>query len=490
MCKADPDSQQAEFILRGGLHGQRPRRSGFSRCGGVGLRPGGRPVPVALTSSLTPNTIGPMKILMVGNGGREHALLWKLRQDAPSAELFATRPNPGMASLATPVDLAPDDIDGLTSWAESNDPTLTVIGPEAPLASGLGDAFRKRSFPVFGPTAAAARIESSKAFAKELMVRVDVPTAAHRTFTRWPAAESYISDVGGPLAVKASGLAAGKGAIVCPSTEEALEAAQAMLTGDSFGEAGSEIVVEEFMEGEELSVFGMTDGRHVVLLLPSQDYKRIGEDDIGPNTGGMGAYSPVSIVTSEMIDEVRDKIFLPVLDGLERAATPFRGLLYAGLMITGTGLKVVEFNCRFGDPETQVVIPLMASSLLDLMLPVARGGSIEGATCEWQEGTALNTVLASEGYPGSYEREKEISVPAELSDREGLLIFHAGTREDGGRLLTNGGRVLSVVGIGEDLEQARERSLAGADEIEFEGKTLRRDIGWRAFASRARATRS
>jgi len=343
---------------------------------------------------------------------------------------------------------------------------------------------------VFGPTAAAARIESSKAFAKELMVRVDVPTAAHRTFTRWPAAKSYISDVGGPLVVKASGLAAGKGVIVCPSTEEALDAARAMLTNDSFGKAGSEIVVEEFMEGEELSVFGVTDGRNVVLLIPSQDYKRIGEDDIGPNTGGMGSYSPVPLVTSEMIDEVRDRIFLPVLDGLESAATPFRGLLYAGLMITGEGLKVIEFNCRFGDPETQAVIPLMASSLLDLMLPVARGGSIEGSTCEWQESTALNTVLASEGYPGSYEREKEISVPAELLDREGLLIFHAGTREEGGRLLTNGGRVLSVVGIGKDLEQARDRSLAGADEIEFEGKTLRRDIGWRAFASRARATRS
>ncbi len=431
-----------------------------------------------------------MRILMVGNGGREHSLLWKLRQDAPAAELFATRPNPGMAPLVTPLDLALDDIDGLTAWAEGNEPTLTVIGPEAPLALGLADAFRKRSLPVFGPTAAAARIESSKAFAKELMVRVGVPTATHRTFTRWPVAESYISDLGGPLVVKASGLAAGKGAIICPSTEDALDAAREMLTGDSFGDAGAEIVVEDFMEGQELSVFGITDGRHVVLLPASQDYKRIGEGDIGPNTGGMGAYTPVPLVTHEMIDEVRDGIFLPVLDGLERAATPFRGLLYAGLMVTEEGLKVVEFNCRFGDPETQALLPLMASSLLDLMLPVARGGSIEGARCEWRASSALNTVLASGGYPESYEKGKEISIPDELCDREGILIFHAGTRGDGGRLFTNGGRVLSVVGLGEDLEQARERSLAGADLVEFEGKTLRRDIGWRAFASRARATRS
>ena len=431
-----------------------------------------------------------MRILIVGNGGREHVLLWKLRRDAPSAEFFATRPNPGMASLVTPVDLAPDDVDGLTSWAEANEPTLTVIGPEASLSLGLADALRKRSLPVFGPSAAAARIESSKAFAKELMVRLGVPTAAHETFTRWPAAESYISEIGGPLVVKASGLAAGKGAVVCVSTEEALEAAEAMLTGDAFGPAGSEIVVEEFMEGEELSVFAITDGRHAVLLLPSKDYKQIGEGDIGPNTGGMGAYAPVPIVTSYMMDEVRDTVLLPVLDGLERAATPFRGLLYAGLMITEDGPRVVEFNCRFGDPETQAVIPMMETSLLDLIIPVARGGSIEGATCEWRQGAALNTVLASEGYPGSYEKEKEITIPQGLTGSEGLLIFHAGTREEDGRLLTNGGRVLSVVGMGEDLEQARERSLGGADEIHFEGKTLRRDIGWRAFAARARATGS
>jgi phosphoribosylamine--glycine ligase len=428
-----------------------------------------------------------MKILMVGNGGREHVLLWKLKQDAPSADFYATRPNPGMAELATGIDLPPDDLAGITDWAEANDPTLTVIGPEGPLASGLADALRKRSLPVFGPTAGAARIESSKAFAKELMVRVGVATAAHRTFTRLPDAESYIEEQGGPLVVKASGLAAGKGAILCTSTREALEAARDMLSGEAFGSAGAEIVIEDFMEGEELSVFAITDGRHAITLLPAQDYKRAGEGDTGPNTGGMGSYAPVPTVTEEMMEQIRDEVLSPVLDGLERAATPFRGLLYAGLMLTGDGIKVVEFNCRFGDPETQALLPLMESSLLDLMLPVARGGSIEGIDIAWKTGTALNTVLASEGYPGPYETGREIRIPPEITDSETLLVFHAGTRTEGNHLLTNGGRVLSVVGMGADLASAREHSLAGADRIEFEGKTLRRDIGWRAFAERARA---
>lgn len=431
-----------------------------------------------------------MKILIVGNGGREHALLWKLRHDAPSAEFIATRPNPGMAPMVVPLDLAPDDVDGLASWAEVNQPTLTVIGPEVPLAAGLANALRKRSLPVFGPSAGAARIESSKAFAKQLMERVGVATAPHGTFTQWDAARSYIEGTDSPLVVKASGLAAGKGVIVCESTEDALVAAREMLAGESFGSAGAEIIVEAFMQGEELSVFGITDGRHVTLLLPSQDYKRIGDGDTGPNTGGMGSYAPVPTVTDDIMDEIRDTVFLPVLDGLERAATPFRGLLYAGLMMTDDGIQVVEFNCRFGDPETQALLPLMESSLLELMLPVARGGSIEGVTCEWKAGSALNTVLASGGYPDSYEKGAEISMPEGPQNPEELLIFHAGTREVDGKLVTDGGRVLSIVGLGQDLEQARERSLAGADEVRFEGKTMRRDIGWRALPSRARATGS
>ncbi|MEX1257207.1 MAG: phosphoribosylamine--glycine ligase [Gemmatimonadota bacterium] len=428
-----------------------------------------------------------MKILVVGNGGREHALLWKLSRDEPSSELFATRPNPGMAKLARAVDLAPADIEGLASWAEGNGIGLTVVGPEVPLANGVVDVFRKRSLPVFGPSAAAARIESSKAFAKELMARASVPTAEYRTFTRWTEAEPYVRKTGGPLVVKASGLAAGKGALVCHSTDDALDAAREMLEEKAFGEAGSEIVVEEYMEGEELSVFGITDGRHVTLLLPSQDHKRIGEGDTGPNTGGMGAYAPVPLIGPEVLAQIEESIFHPVLDALERGAMPFRGLLYAGLMRTATGPRVIEFNCRFGDPETQAVLPLMQSSLLDLMVAVARGGSIAGATSEWKEGAALNTVLASGGYPGQYQKGKEISIPEDLEVSEGTLLFHAGTAEDNGRLLTAGGRVFSVVGVGGDLQEARTRSLEGAERISFEGKTFRRDIGWRAFSSGAGA---
>ncbi len=428
-----------------------------------------------------------MKILVVGSGAREHALLWKLHLDDPSARLFATRPNPGMGRLAESVDLSPEDVEGVASWADGNGITLTIVGPEVPLSLGLADALRRKGLPVFGPSAAAARIESSKAFAKDLMVKAGVPTARYRTFSDASEAEAYVRDVGGPLVVKASGLAAGKGAVVCPSAEEAVSTARGMLDGSSFGAAGSEVVIEEFMEGEEISVFGITDGRHAVLLLPSQDHKRIGEHDTGANTGGMGAYAPVPIVTDEMSREIRDSIFLPVLDGLEAAGTPFRGLLYAGLMLTDEGLRVIEFNCRFGDPETQAVLPLMESSLLDLLLPVGRGGSIAEGTCAWRPGSALNTVLASEGYPHAYEKGKVIRIPDDLGDRADVLVFHAGTRDVDGQLVTDGGRVLSVVGLGEDLETAHERSLEASDRIEFDGKTLRRDIGWRGLLSRARA---
>jgi phosphoribosylamine---glycine ligase len=422
-----------------------------------------------------------MKILIVGNGGREHALLWKLRRDAPEARFWATRPNPGMAPLAAAVDLAPDDVEGLAGWAEGAGITLTVVGPEVPLARGIAEAFKARGLPLFGPASGAARLESSKAFAKELMEEAGVPTAAHRTFTDWAEAEAYIAEQGAPIVVKASGLAAGKGAIVCTTVDEALEAAREMLEDGAFGDAGAEVVVEEFMEGEELSVFGITDGRRVTFLIPSQDHKRIGEGDTGPNTGGMGAYAPVSAATPELLDQVRDRIFLPTLDAMEAAGSRYRGVLYAGLMLTPDGPKVVEFNCRFGDPEAQVVLPLVEGPLLEQLVAVARGGSLENAAPLGASGAALNTVLASEGYPGSYEKGKEIRIPEEVARDEDILVFHAGTALDGDRLVTAGGRVLSVVGLGPDLAAAKERSLRGAEAIVFDGKTLRRDIGWRAL---------
>lgn len=426
-----------------------------------------------------------MKILIVGHGAREHALLWKLRKDAPSARFFATRPNPGMLPLADPVDLAPDDVDGLVTWAQGEEIDLTVVGPEVPLAMGIGDQFQRRGLPLFGPSSAAVRIEASKAYAKQLMNRAGVPTADHATFSKWPEAEAHIREHGAPIVVKASGLAAGKGAVVCMTEEEALTTARDMLTEGSLGTAGSEIVIESYMTGDEVSVFGITDGRDVCILPLSQDHKRIGEGDTGPNTGGMGAYVPVPGVDGAWVDEIRNRIFLPVLEVMEQAATPFRGLLYAGLMRTAEGPKVVEFNARFGDPETQAVLPMMDGPLLDMMVSVARGGSLAGFSDPIsRHGAALNTVLASAGYPGSYEKGHTVAIPEDLHDPEGsCLVFHAGTApsETGEGIVTAGGRVLSVVGLGADLHEAQARSLDAAARIEFNGKTFRQDIGWRAL---------
>ncbi len=420
-----------------------------------------------------------MRILVVGNGGREHALLWKLRRDDPSAALYATRPNGGMAPLCTAVPIAPTDVEALAGWAASQRIDLVVVGPEAPLAMGLADRCRKHGVPVFGPSAGAARIESSKSFAKDLMHRAGVATADYRTFTVADEAEAYLRDKGAPIVVKASGLAAGKGAVVCNTVGHAVDAARSMLEDRAFGEAGREVVVEDFMGGEELSVFALTDGEDVVLLLPSQDHKRVGERDTGPNTGGMGAYCPVSLATPELLEDVREHILLPTLRALTENAAPFRGVLYAGLMLTGEGPKVVEFNCRFGDPETQAVLPLMESSLLDLMVAVAEGDGVAGFEPRWRDGAAVTTVLASGGYPGEYEKGLPITVPADLEASGDVVLFHAGTRLEEGRLETAGGRVLAVTGLGATLEEAARRSREGALAIDFPGKHFRSDIGWR-----------
>ncbi len=419
-----------------------------------------------------------MKILIVGNGGREHALLWKLRRDAPGAEFFVTQPNGGMRGLATPVPLAPGEIQSLAGWVQANGVDLTVVGPEGPLAAGIADHFVDRGLAVFGPCKDAAEIESSKSFAKALMHRHGIPTADFRVFDQLPDAEAYLHETGAPVVVKASGLAAGKGVVVCETLDEALAAVREMLGGSAFGTAGAQVVIEEFMRGEELSVFALTDGTDVLTMLPAQDHKRIGEGETGPNTGGMGAYAPVSLATPELMERVESEILRPTVAAMAAEGRTFRGLLYAGLMLTETGPRVVEFNCRFGDPETQVVLPLLRSSLLEPMLEIARGGSIAGLRLEWEPGAAATTVLASAGYPGDYTPGADIH----LADDPDVLVFHAGTAEEEGRLVTSGGRVLAVTALAPTVAEAARRSREAADHISFEGKQFRRDIGWREIA--------
>jgi phosphoribosylamine---glycine ligase len=428
-----------------------------------------------------------MKILIVGNGGREHTLLWKLHQDRPGAEFFITRGNGGTDALATAVPVSPDDVPGVAGWADGERVDLVVVGPEVPLAEGLVDALAVRRIPAFGPTAAAAAIEASKAFSKEVMRAAGVPTAAYRVFTDAGAAEAYIRDQGAPIVVKASGLAAGKGAIVCESVDDAVDAVRRMLRARDFGAAGLEVVIEECMRGEELSVFALTDGRDVLVMPPSQDHKRIGEGDTGPNTGGMGAYLPVSIADRHLMEQITDRVLLPTLEEMRRRNATFRGLLYAGIMLTEDGPKVVEYNCRFGDPETQAVLPLLDSSLLEPLDAVARGGSIRGAELHWKNAAAVTTVLAAGGYPGDVEKGEAITLPEEMEAEGDVLVFHAGTARVDGRLVTAGGRVMAVTGRGPDIAAAARLSRDGAERIEFRGRQYRRDIGWREL-ERAGAT--
>ena len=425
-----------------------------------------------------------MRILIVGNGGREHTLAWKLLRDESEATLFVTQPNGGMTSGVEPVAIAPGDVEALAGWAAAQSVDLVVVGPEAPLAAGLVDRLERGGTPAFGPTKAAARIESSKSYAKALMQRVGVPTADFATFRDQGEASAYVRERGVPIVVKASGLAAGKGAVVCETVEEALQTLESMMADRTLGEAGREVVIEEFMSGEELSVFALADGRDAVLMLPSQDHKRVGEGDVGPNTGGMGAYAPVSLSSDALLLRVQDEIIGPTLAALAEDESEFRGVLYAGIMLTEDGPRVVEFNCRFGDPEAQVVLPLLESSLLDPLLEVARGGRLGGTTLEWGEGAALTTVLASEGYPGPYPKRRAIHIPESVTHDPDVLLFHAGTTTGSDGLETSGGRVIAATGLGATLSEAAAKSRVAATAIEFSGKQFRTDIGWREFARR------
>jgi phosphoribosylamine--glycine ligase len=425
-----------------------------------------------------------VRLLIVGGGGREHALAWKLRRDDPTLDLIAAPGNPGIAELGRCENVAATDIAGLTALAKRERAGLTVVGPEGPLEAGLADHFRAAGIPVFGPTAAAARIETSKAWAKQLMLTNGVPTAAARTFTDPAAARAEVARLGAPAVIKATGLAAGKGVVVAQTIGEANDAIAMMLESKAFGEAGAAVLVEEFMTGEELSIFALTDGTHALPMIAAQDHKRIGEGDTGPNTGGMGAYAPVSIATSAVADIAMDRVFLPTLSAMRAAGAPFQGLLYAGLMLTPAGPKVVEFNCRFGDPETQALLPLLDSSLLDLFRAVAAGESLAHAPAlRWKAGASVTTVVAAAGYPGSVRGGDEITLPP---TRDDVPVFHAGTRRDAsGRLVTAGGRVVAVTAVTPSFEASQRASAEAAGQVHFAGAQFRRDIGWRELARRA-----
>lgn len=420
-----------------------------------------------------------LNVLLIGGGGREHALAWKLKQSARLGTLYATNTtNPGIAALAKPIDheFSVKEAYRLQFFIEKHDVRLVVVGPEDPLAAGIADKLTSEKVAVFGPTADGARLEADKAWAKQLMRSALIPTAESRSFTDSEMAKAYLETRDEAQVVKASGLAAGKGVVVAGSLQEALDAVDRFMVKREFGDAGREIVVEERLKGPEVSVFALTDGRSIYILDSAQDHKRLGENDTGPNTGGMGAYSPTSLIDEKLLTRVQNEILLPTVDALRRDDITYRGVIFAGLMLTPGGPKVLEFNCRFGDPECQVLLPRLKGDLVEILYATATG-QLEHVDLSWDSRAAACVVLASGGYPGSYKTGVPIEGIEEAEALPGVRVFHAGTKREGGQLVTNGGRVLNVVATGDTLTQARELANRAAELIRFEGKTWRRDIG-------------
>jgi phosphoribosylamine--glycine ligase len=419
-----------------------------------------------------------MRILVVGSGAREHALTWKLAQSPRVSEIFVAPGNAGTAQIATNLPIAANDIDGLLAAAREHDIDLTVVGPEDPLAEGLADAFLQNGLTIFGPVAAAARIESSKAWAKELMNAAGVPTARAGRFSELPAALDAIYDAALPIVIKADGLAAGKGVVVATTRDEAEQAARSMLAENAFGDAGHQILVEEFLEGQEVSLLALTDGHTIVPLLPACDYKRALDGDAGLNTGGMGAYAPVPGVDAAMLQRIQIEILEPTTAEFRKRNITYRGVLYAGLALTASGPKVIEFNCRFGDPETEVVLPLLKSDLVELLDCCARGVLGDAPPPEWESGSCVTVVLASGGYPQAYQRGFPIAGLDHLPNR--ATAFHAGTAINGdGSVITSGGRVLTLSARGTNFAEARATAYAAIEQVTFTERQFRTDIALR-----------
>ncbi|MGX2950546.1 phosphoribosylamine--glycine ligase [Ursidibacter sp. B-7004-1] len=424
-----------------------------------------------------------MNILIIGNGGREHALAWKVRQSPLATKVFVAPGNAGTAleQGIENVAISATDVTALVEFAKQNEVGLTIVGPEAPLVIGVVDAFRQAGLKIFGPTQAAAQLEGSKAFTKDFLARHQIPTAEYQNFTEVEPALAYLREKGAPIVIKADGLAAGKGVIVAMSLTEAEEAVKDMLSGNAFGDAGSRVVIEEFLDGEEASFIVMVDGKNVEPMATSQDHKRVGEGDKGLNTGGMGAYSPAPVVTAEIHQRVMDEVIYPTVRGMAAENNPYTGFLYAGLMIMPNGQpKVIEFNCRFGDPETQPIMMRLESDLVELCLK-ACDGKLDEVQSKWCEQAALGIVLAAEGYPADYRKGDEITgIPTEAI--AGQKVFLAGVEQKEGKLLTNGGRVLCATALGNSVFDAQQQALKLAEQIQWQGRFYRRDIGYRAVA--------
>lgn len=421
------------------------------------------------------------RILIIGSGGREHALAWKIAADSSRPQVFCAPGNAGTAEIATNLEMGATDLDAIVAWAREHQPDLTVIGPEAPLCAGLTDRLEALGLKVFGPNQAAAQMEGSKIFAKEIMREAGVPTGASAAFTKVAEAKKYAREQGAPIVVKADGLAAGKGVTVCQTIEQAERAIDEALVDNAFGAAGSQVLIEEFLDGEEASILALVDGERIVMLASSQDHKRIGDGDIGPNTGGMGAYSPAPVVTEDLWPEIRATVFENTVATLRKRGIIFRGILYAGLMLTKKGIRVLEFNTRFGDPECQAILMRWDGDILPALIACAEG-RLEASMVKWKKNPSVCVVVAAANYPGTPKTGDEITGLENVKD---AVVFHAGTALANDRVVTAGGRVLGITSDGSDLSDALRKAYAAIEEIHFGGMQYRKDIGWRALGKSA-----
>jgi len=421
-----------------------------------------------------------MKVLVVGSGGREHALCWAIAKSPKCKRLLCAPGNAGIASVAECVSVGAEDVQGIVDLAKREKIDFVVIGPEAPLVAGLADRLRGDGIKAFGPSAAAAEIEGSKGMMKDLCAKYGIPTADYARFDEPDAAKEYIRVKGAPIVVKADGLAAGKGVILCRNENEAYAAIDHMMIEDMFGDAGGEVVIEEFMVGEEASFFALVDGENALPLVAAQDHKAVFDGDEGPNTGGMGAYTPAPVVDDAMAQRIMDEIIMPTIHGMAAEGKPYQGVLYAGLMIEESGPRLIEYNCRFGDPECQPLMMRLRSDALDMLLASAEG-KLDTIELEWTNEAALTVVMAAEGYPGSYEKGSEIGGIDDAESIDGVVVFHAGTKADGDRITANGGRVLGVTALGKTVKKAQKVAYEAVDKIDWPQGFCRRDIGWRAI---------